>query len=49
LPPLVDGKEIKHDTFFPTGSWLKVQFRFVDGFGNAGVATSSVLVVARKK
>jgi hypothetical protein len=49
LPPLVGGKEVKPDTFFPTGSWLEVKFRFVDGFGNAGSATSWVKVVAPKK
>lgn len=49
LPSLVNGKEVTDTTFFPTGSWTAVQFRFVDGFGNVGVATSSVNVVAAKK
>lgn len=49
LPPLFNGKEVKPDTFFPTGSWLEVKFRFVDGFGNVGSATSWIRVVAPKK
>lgn len=49
LPPLLNGKEVKPDTFFPSGSWLEIRFRFVDGFGNVGSATSWVRVVASKK
>lgn len=49
LPPLLDGKEVGPDTFFPAGGWLKVTFRFADKFGNVGSAESSVSVVAPKK
>lgn len=48
LPPLLNGKEVSPDTFFPAGGWLKVTFRFKDKFGNVGSAESSVSVVAPK-
>ena len=49
LPPLLNGKEIKEDTFFPAGAWLTVTFRFVDKAGNVGSSSSSVRVNAPKK
>jgi hypothetical protein len=49
LPPLLDGEEVKDDTLFPTGDWLKVTFRFVDKSGNVGSSESSVRVGAPQK
>jgi hypothetical protein len=40
---------VKEDTFFPTGAWLTVTFRFMDKFGNAGSSSSSVRINAPKK
>jgi len=49
LPPLLDGKEVAGDTFFPAGVWLTVTFRFVDKSGNVGSSKSSVRVNAPQK
>ena len=49
LPPLLNGKEINDKTLFPIGDWLPVTFRFVDRFGNLGIAVSYVRVVTPKK
>ena len=49
LPPLFNGKEIKPDTVFPTGSSSEVQFRFADAVGNVGTASSWIKVIASKK
>jgi hypothetical protein len=49
LPSLLNGKEVKEDTFFPTGTWLTVTFRFKDKFGNVGSSSSSVRINAPKK
>src|SRR5215207_2995866 len=49
LPPLLGGKEVAGDTFFPAGEWLTVTFRFVDKSGNVGSSKSSVRVNAPQK
>lgn len=49
LPSVLNGKEIKEDTFFPAGVWLSVTFRFVDKVGNVGSSSSSVRINAPKK
>ena len=49
LPPLLNGKEVKDDTFFPAGVWLKVTFRFADRVGNLGSSDSYVRVYAPPK
>jgi hypothetical protein len=49
LPPLLDGKEVKDDTLFPAGVWLKVTFRFADKFGNLGRSDAYVRVSAPPK
>jgi hypothetical protein len=49
LPPLLNGNKVTDDTFFPSGVWLKVTFRYADKFGNVGSADSYVRVYAPKK
>lgn len=49
LPPIYNGKEVEKDTFFPSGAWLKVIFRFKDKSGNVGEAESAVYVYPPKK
>lgn len=49
LPPILGGKVVQPDTFFPAGGWLKVTFRFTDKWGNVGTAESSVYVTSPKK
>ena len=49
LPPLLNGDKVTDDTFFPSGVWSRVTFRFADKFGNVGSADSYVRVNAPKK